>query len=107
MTEVKVEKTEEQELPKLPSFPEDITPDLNPPVNCDEVKDEPPIKEEKHSMDDLFGEKNIETPPSAHDWIQSEFSLCKSEAPTHLQKNVHQTNYLYSVKNCQILPKNS
>lgn len=66
-----------------------------------------PIKGEKHSMDDLFGEKNIETPPSAHDWIQSEFSLCKSEAPTHLQKNVHQTNYLYSVKNCQILPKNS
>lgn len=44
---MKVEKTEEQELPKLPSFPEDITPDLNPPVNCDEVKDEPPIKEEK------------------------------------------------------------
>lgn len=102
MTEVKVEKTEEQELPKLPSFPEDITPDLNPPVNCDEVKDEPPIKEEKHSMDDLFGDvfiTNIEKPPSVHDRIQSELSLCKTRAPAPLQSNplewwkVHQSNY--------------
>lgn len=87
---MKVEKTKEQELPKLPSFPEDITPDLNPPVNCDEVKDEPPIKEEKHSMDDLYGDdfiRNIEKPPSVHDRIQSELSLFKTEAPTPLQSN--------------------
>lgn len=79
--EVKVEKTEEQEPPELPSFPEDETPDLNPPVNCDEVKDDaPPIKREKHSMDDWFGDvfiTNIEKPPSVHDRIQSELSLYK------------------------------
>lgn len=81
MIEVKVEKTEEQEPPELPSFPEDETPDLNPPLNCDEVKDDaPPIKREKHSMDDWFGDvfiTNIEKPPSVHDRIQSELSLYK------------------------------
>lgn len=98
MTEVKVEKTEEQELPKLPSFPEDITPDLNPSVNCDEVKYEPPIKEEKHSMDDLFGDvfiTNIEKPPSVHDRIQSELSLYKTEAPTPLQSNPLEYIFIY------------
>lgn len=116
MTEVKVEKTEEQELPKLPSFPEDITPDPNPPVNCDEVKDEPPIKKEKHSMGDLFGDvfiTNIEKPPSVHDRIQSELSLYKTEAPTPLQSNplewwkVHQTNYPFLSRMAKILPRNS
>lgn len=88
---MKVEKTEEQELPKLPSFPEDITPDLNPPVNCDEVQDEPPIKEEKHSMDDLYGDdfiRNIEKPPSVHDRIQSELSLYSKLRHQHLFKAI-------------------
>lgn len=88
---MKVEKTEEQELPKLPSFPEDITPDLNPPVKCDEVKDEPPIKEEKHSMDDLYGDdfiRNIEKPPSVHDRIQSELSLYSKLRHQHLFKAI-------------------
>lgn len=71
-------------------------------MNCDEVKDEPPIKKEKHSMGDLFGDvfiTNIEKPPSVHDRIQSELSLCKTRAPAPLQSNplewwkVHQTNY--------------
>lgn len=100
MTEVKVEKTEEQELPELPSFPEDETSDLNPPVNCEEVKDDPPpIKREKHSMDDWFGDvfiTNIEKPPGVHP-VRA-FSL-QIEAPTPLQSNplecwkVHRTKY--------------
>lgn len=53
-------------------FLEDIIFDLNLLVNCDEVKDEFFIKEEKYLMDDLYGDdfiRNIEKLLSVYDRI--------------------------------------
>lgn len=69
---MKVEKIEEWEFFKFLSFLEDIIFDLNLLVNCDEVKDEFFIKEEKYLMDDLFGDVfiiNIEKLLSVYDRI--------------------------------------
>lgn len=80
----------------------------NPQIDSKVVMDDAPSYQKRKSLNAWFlWRQSIETPPSAHDRIRIEFSLYKSEAPTHLQKNVHQTKYHYSVKNSQILPKNS
>lgn len=66
----------------------------NPQIDSKVVMDDAPSYQKRKSLNAWFlWRQSIETPPSAHDRIRIEFSLYKSEAPTHLQKNVHQTKY--------------
>ena len=82
------EAEEIQELPILPSLP-DMGHGTNSQAECQTV-DEPPIKREKHSMDDLFEDvfiTSVEKPPGVHERVQSEVSSYKAEEPIPLHSD--------------------